>query len=336
MLNNFHFLRPWWFLALIPAIIIYFYYQKRSLKTNNNWAEYCDPHLLPHLISDYREEKSSWLPHLLLSTWILTVVALCGPTWSQYADNIYQKNIARIIALDVSPSMNSADIPPSRLERAKYKVLDLLKQLKEGQTGLVVFSGSPFVVSPLTNDTNTIASMVPVLDSSIVPVDGSDIAKALKKSAQLLSQSGFSRGQIILVTDSRPTPEDEAEAAKLAANGYTTSVLAIGTAQGGPVSNASGGFATDKNGNVVFSKLDSHELELLANKGNGNYITFTNDDSDVNTILNSINNNVLEDGKPTAQMETKSLWKDEGHWLIWLLLILVIIIARKGWLEKIS
>jgi len=335
MLSNFHFLRPWWFLALIPAILLFLLFKRKAVSSGNLWQQYCDPHLLPHLISNYSESQRSWLPHILLGIWIITITALAGPTWSLYAQSVYQKNIARVIALDVSQSMNSADIAPSRLERAKYKILDLLKELKEGQTGMIVFSGSPFVVSPLTNDSNTIASMLPVLDSTIVPVEGNDIGKALKKSAQLLTQAGFSRGQIILVTDSKPTVEDNAEAAKLAVQGFTTSVLAIGTSRGGPVSNASGGFATDTSGNVIFAGLDSNALQQLAKKGDGNYIPFSADNSDINQIIDSEKSGVMDQDKPSAQMETKSLWKDQGHWLIWVLIILAGLLVRKGWLNKL-
>lgn len=335
MLSNFHFLRPWWFLAIIPALILYICYKHKNSSNINNWQQYCDAHLLPHLLVGNSQSSQSWLPSFIFSIWLIVIIGLAGPTWEQYAQSIYQKNAPRVIALDVSSSMNSSDIVPSRLERAKYKVLDILKQLKEGQTGMIVFSSSPFVVSPLSNDTNTIASMVPVIDSSIVPVQGVDIAKALRKSSDLLKQTGFNHGQIILITDSSPTSEDIDEAKKLANEGYSISVLGIGTAKGGPVSNASGGFATDKNGNVIFAKLDSNGLSNIAKEGNGSYVAFSNDDSDVEELVNIANNVSIKADKSLAHEETKSLWKDEGHWLIWLSIILMIFVARKGWLDKL-
>lgn len=332
MLSSFHFLRPWWFLALIPVIIAFIFVLKRAKSNDNVWNKHCDPHLLEHLLSGNNHISRTWLPYLLFSLWLIATVALAGPTWSRYAQNVYQKNIARVIALDVSQSMNTSDIVPSRLERGKYKILDLLHQIKEGQTGMVVFSSAAFVVSPLTADSNTIANMVPVLDSTIVPVQGSDIAAALIKSAKLLKQAGFTQGQIILITDSTPSNNAIDVAHKLAEDGYTTSVLGIGTKQGGPVTNADGSLATDSNGNVTIASLDSTSLAKLAKTSNGEYIAFTNNNSDINQLLDE---NKFDLQNPSKRMETKNLWKDEGHYLIWLLIILSAFIARKGWLEKI-
>ena len=138
-MTTFHFLRPWWFLALIPAIILFISALRRAKSGDNVWSKHCDPHLLEHLLSKNNSISRTWLPYLLFSLWIIAIIALAGPTWSLYAQNVYQKNIARVIALDVSQSMNAADIAPSRLERGKYKILDLLHSIKEGQTGMIVF-----------------------------------------------------------------------------------------------------------------------------------------------------------------------------------------------------
>ncbi|HLX53650.1 MAG TPA: VWA domain-containing protein [Aquella sp.] len=332
MTEYFHFLRPWWFLALIPAILLFIFALRSAKSGDNVWNKHCDPHLLEHLLSKNNSISRTWLPCLLLSLWAIAIVALAGPTWSLYAQNVYQKNVARVIALDVSQSMNAADIAPSRLERGKYKILDLLHNIREGQTGMIVFSSLAFVVSPLTSDSNTIASQVPVLNSSIVPVQGSDISLALTKSASLIQQAGFTRGEIILVTDSTPSDKDLAIARKLAGDGYTISVLGIGTKQGGPVTNSDGSLVTDSNGNVTLASLDSTALDKLAGNGGGEYIAFSNNNSDIKQLLDETH---LNTQGPTKKMETKSLWKDEGHYLVWLLIILSSFIARRGWLDRI-
>ena len=334
MAETFHFLRPWWFIALIPAVIIFLYNLRHISSSGNVWEKYCDPHLLPHLISDGKNASQTWISWFVLTLWVLAILALAGPTWSMYGQPVYQKNIARVIALDVSQSMNAEDIPPSRIDRGKYKVLDLLHNIHEGQTGMIVFSSKAFVVSPLTSDTNTIASMVPVLNSAIVPVQGSNISKALLKSAKLLNQAGFTNGEIILVSDSTPNSEDVATATKLEKDGYTTSVLAIGTSQGGPVTQADGSLATDDKGNIIISNIDTAALQKLATAGNGLYTAFTNDNADISALLNQNKLGQLAD-KPTKELQTKSLWRDEGDYLIWVLIVLAAILARRGWLEKI-
>jgi len=251
-----------------------------------------------------------------------------------YNSKVYQKDIARIIALDVSQSMNANDLSPSRMERAKYKVLDILRKIKDGQTGMIVFSSEAFVVSPLTTDTNTIANMVPVLDTTIVPVQGSSIEVALQKAVTLLNQAGYARGQIILVTDDTPSVGALTLAAKLATQGYQISVLGVGTANGGPIANPDGGFVTDDKGNIVFAHLDSSALEALSSAGNGIYVPFSNDNSDLEQILPELNQNSLAN-KLAKDIAAQKLWNDEGHWLIWLLIVLAAIMGRKGWLEKI-
>ncbi|MCC2624557.1 MAG: hypothetical protein K0R14_430 [Burkholderiales bacterium] len=332
MTEYFHFLRPWWFIALAPAILLFILALRRAKSGDNMWNKYCDPHLLKYLLSKNKSDSGTLLPYLILSLWVIAIIALSGPTWSMYAQNVYQKNVARVIALDVSRSMNAADIAPSRLERGKYKILDLLHGIREGQTGMLVFSSQAFVVSPLTADSNTIASLIPVIDSSIVPVQGSDISAALNKAVSLIKQSGFSQGEIILVTDSTPTNEALATAQKLAGEGYITSVLAIGTKQGGPVTNADGSLVTDSSGNVTLATLNSSALEKLANSGRGEYIAFSNNNSDIKQLLDQSH---ISTNGPTKKMETKSLWKDEGHYLVWLLIILCVFIGRRGLLERI-
>ena len=244
-----------------------------------------------------------------MSGWLIIIVALAGPTWSRYAAPVYQKNLPRVIVLDVSQSMNATDLAPSRLQRAKYKVLDLLHSIKEGQTGMLVFSSLPFVVSPLTSDSNTIASMVPILDSSIVPVQGADIGKALQKAGKLLQQVGSNHGQIILVTDNTPTQEDLTQAHTLAQQGYTTSVLAITTEQ-------------------------DQALVNLAGQGDGEYLGFKNDNSDVTQLINS-NNSTNLSSKSSAQAQTEDLWDDRGSYLIWIAVLLLAFLARKGWLDQL-
>lgn len=334
MLSSFHFLRPWWFIAIIPMLILFIFMLRRSSLAKSNWEQHCDPHLLTQLLVKNLGSTKTVLPYYLLVLWILLIAALAGPTWSLYAEPVYQKNIGRVIALDVSPSMNANDISPSRIQRAKFKVLDLLHDIKEGQTGMIVFSSAAFVVSPLTTDTNTIANMVPVLDPSIVPVAGSDIDSALQKAVALLNQAGYLEGQIIIVTDSTPSSLALRDASKLAKQGYHVSVLAIGTKDGGPILKPNGGFETDDKGNIIFAHLDSSALEKLASNGSGVYAPFSNDSSDLKEILNEGNPNDLSN-KPSKEMQTQNLWRDEGHWLIWLAIILAVFIARRGWLEKI-
>lgn len=334
MLSSFHFLRPWWLIGLI-FIIILFILLLPKLKSNKNlWANHCDSHLLPYITVNESQTNGLLLPILILIMWLVTILALAGPTWSKYIQQTYQKDNARIIILDLSQDMNATDIKPSRIQRANYKILDLLHDIKEGQTGMIVFSSYAFVVSPLTSDSNVIASLVPTLNTSIVPTQGSNITRALNKASQLLNQGGYNHGQILLITSSTPKNTDLATAKKLAEQGYNISVWGIGTQQGAPIMNTRGSYITNNQGDIILAKLNEQALINLANQGQGEYINFTNNNQDLRQALALVNakqsNSITK-----KRSQVKTLWRDEGHWLVWLIILIASFIVRRGWLEKI-
>lgn len=278
---------------------------KNSIKNNNVWAKYCDSHLLEHLMINNKQGKSK-LPLFICLIWILSIIALAGPTWSKYASSTFQDNTARVIALDVSGDMNNNDIQPTRLQRAKYKILDMLKLIQSGQTGFVVYSSEAFVASPITNDTKNIENLVPIVDSQIVPVQGNNADNALIKSSQLLSQSGFGSGEIILVT-SQGNTLSQSVVEEVRKSGYTISVLDM-------------------------ENSANDELKQVANKGNGAYSLFSNNDKDIQKIIAE---NDKKQSTATDEILGVSLWKDQGHWLIFTAIFLALFIARRGWLQKL-
>ncbi len=328
-----HFIRPWWLLSIIPCAILLYSLWKRH-QAQQQWQHYCDPHLQQYVMQENGGKASKTWWWLLTAFLLSVVIAFTGPSWTQLPTPVYQTATARVIALDLSDSMLANDLAPSRLQRAKYKVLDLLHAIKEGQTGMLVFSSEAFVVSPLTNDTNTIASMVPTINIDTVPVQGSDTDSALIKAQQLLQQAGAEKGSIILITDSTPNAEAVNESRRLAGQGYRVFVLGVGTAQGGPIPKVNGGFLTDAKGAIQFAKLDAAALQQLASTGNGDYVAFTDNDSDVQTLVQESANTQQNEAIKSAE-HNKILWQDEGHWFIWLSLIFLLLLIRRGWLEKV-
>ena len=322
---DFHLLRPWWLLALIPVVILTILLFKYSVKSNS-WSKYCDSHLLEHVtIGQDSKTNKTLIPLVFLVLWGIAVFALAGPTYRHHKEiPVYQKNISRVIALDVSQSMDTSDISPSRLERAKYKILDILGRIKEGQVGMLVFSSEPFVVSPLTSDAKTVANLVPVLNSDIVPVKGHNITKAIKKSAGLIEQVGASDGQIILVTDSTPSAKAIQRAKDLAARGIKIDVYAIGTPQGG--------IAKDAKGNIQYFGVNLSKLKSLANAGDGKLVTLTTNNTDIKSLLSE---KISVGTKESKQDSANVFWQDDGIYIIWVLSILSVLIFRRGILERI-
>ena len=329
MESDFHFLRPWWFVGFLPLGIMIFFLVRQRVGSKG-WETVCDAHLLPHLLvgSDRMQSRG---PYILLATvWSLCLLALAGPVWSKLPQPVFRAQSALVLVLDLSHSMDAEDISPSRLTRAKHKVRDILKLRKEGQTALVVFSGEPYVVSPLTEDANTIASMVSSLDTSLMPVQGSRSDLALIQAKKLLEQSDVPSGNILLITDGIEGGNSQAVVKKLLSAGHRVSVLGVGTTEGAPIPQSSG-FVKDENGAIVIPKLDPQKLADLAKTGQGRYAILTIDDQDLETVLPS-DWAISDEKKESTTQRTTELWREEGPWLVLGIVGLSIPAFRLGWL----
>lgn len=337
MVAEFQFLRPLWFLALLPlAALLVVLWQRRG--RNQPWRGLVDAHLLPHLLVG-TDGAPRRLPLALLGLgWLLLLTALAGPVWERLPQPVFAATAERVILLDLSPSMNATDIRPSRLARARFELLDLLRETKEGQVALIAFGPEPFLVSPLTGDAKTIAAQVPRLATDLIPVPGPRrTERALEMAAELLTQAGAAGGEVILLSDGiADAPSNGAEdapalsaARELATAGARVSVLGVGTEQGAPVPEAKGGFASDPSGAVRFSRLDRRGLEALAAAGRGRYVTLDPGDRDTQSLTDDAPGpgRVLEQGGLTADQ-----WREEGPWLLLVLLPLAALGFRRGWL----
>ena len=328
-LAEFHFIRPYWLLALIPAIVMTVLLLKNKLN-QGNWAHVCDPELLPFVLQNKGTQQSRISLSAGAIACFLVIFALAGPTWERLPSPVFRNDAALVIALDLSRSMNASDIKPSRLSRARYKIADILKKRKDGQTALLVYAGEAFTVTPLTEDTETIASQISALTTEIMPSQGSNTVLALEKATELLKQTGLQTGEILLVTDGVDFDRTETAVEELGA--YQLSILGVGTKEGAPINIARGGFLKDAQGNIVVPKLNDSELSRLAEIGNGVYRTISSDDSDINALLKQLDN-------PLEKQESKSSdvlidqWNEKGPWLLLLVLPFAALSFRKGLLS---
>ena len=197
-IENFHFLRPHWLWAVIaiPALL---FWQRYKVRTQSSWQQIIAPALLPLLIQT-SGRKSRFMP-LLATLLIGLTVGAAGPTWQRLPQPVEINQSALVVILDLSPSLYAKDITPSRLVRARYKLLDLLNQRRDGLTALVVYAGQAHVLSPLTEDNNTIAHLVPILSPSLLLEIGSNLEDAIDQALVLLQNGAEGRGDIVLITD---------------------------------------------------------------------------------------------------------------------------------------
>jgi len=315
---------------LVIPLLIWLFAKRHSI--NSAWRNSVDMHLLEHLLVK-KESRRRFLPVIALSfALVLAVVALAGPTWSKLPQSVYRAEVTRVLVLDLSRSMDVPDIKPSRLARAKFKVLDLLDTIKEGQVALIVYADEPYIVSPLTEDAATISAMVPTLITQLMPVQGSRLGLALLKAEQLLQQSGVKKGDIIVVTDGLPASAGKERAMEVAAsirkNGHRISVLGIGTREGAPIPIASGGFYKNKTGGIVIPKFDSNQLRKLVQVGGGVYSDLSVDDTDIEKFHSLSDSGRFVDNKNNQQ--TTDIWLDQGFWLLFILLPIALSVFRRG------
>ncbi len=325
-LAEFHFIRPYWLLAMIPFVVIVILLLKTKL-SRGNWASVCDPELLPYLLEDKATTQSRWPLTTGTITTLLLIIALTGPTWQHLPSPVFRNDSALVIALSLSRSMNAEDITPNRLTKARYKIADILTQRKDGQTALLVYAGDAFTVTPLTDDVETIKSQLPALITNIMPSEGNNTALALNKAVELFKQAGLQKGQILLVTDS--INGDEAYHAASNLGNYQLSILGVGTHDGAPIALPEGGFLKDEQGHILVPKLNSNEMIKLAEAGKGHYQTITANDADIKTLLATIDQPAQQEGKENKNVLFEQ-WDDKGPWLLLLALPLAALSFRKG------
>lgn len=334
-LSELHFLRPLWFLALVPLPWL-LWRLRRQDPSVSAWRGLVDAHLLSHLLVGM-EARVRRLPLVLLACgWLLGVTALAGPVWERLPQPLFQAQAQRVIVLDLSPDMDAQDLSPSRLGRARFEILDLLAAAAEGQTALLAYGAEPFLVSPLTGDAATIAAQVPDLATAPLPVKGAKRTDlALAEAGALLKQAGSLAGDIILITADPERPEAvQSMATKLRDQGYRTSVLGLGTDQGAPVPLAGGGFQSDDRGAIRLSRLQPEQLRAIAAAGSGRYVPLATDDADTRALLPAIPHDAAALEREEAARADQ--WREEGPWLLVALLPLAALAFRRGWLSPLT
>ena len=324
--SEFHFIRPTWLLAILPYLVIVVLMLRNKL-SRGNWSAVCDAELLPYLLQEKAVQNSRWLLTTGAIAAFLVIVALAGPSWQRVPSPVFRNDSALVVALNLSHSMDAEDIKPSRLIRARYKIADILKRRKDGQTALLVYSGAAFTVTPLTDDTETINSQLTALTTDIMPSEGNDTELVLKKAVDLFKQAGLQKGQILLITDS--VDADKTKPAVTALENYSLSILGVGTAEGAPIALAQGGFLKDEHGSIVIPKLNASDLAKLAQQGHGIYQSISADDSDILALLSALEQPVQQQGKENKNLLLDQ-WEDQGPWLLLLVLPLAALNFRKG------
>ena len=328
---DFHFIRPWWLLGLLPLAWLLFR-MFNNLTSDNRWQQEVDAELLPYLLEGQPSVESRAPVFAIGLLWLLAVVALAGPSWERMLTPVYQGLQERVLVVDVSQSMNATDVKPSRMDRVIQKLNDVLDLSADSQTALIVYSAVPYVVSPLTDDVQTIRSLLPAINTDIVPAQGSQTTLALQEAIDLLNSSKSRNGSIWLFTDSDLDDSAVTLAKEARQAGYRISVMGVGSEEGAPIPVAEGGFLKDRNGNIVVVKLNHSPLRSLAQAGGGVFTTVSNSDRDLTQMLGAdarVEDARLQAGEQQRQAE---VWLERGPWILLLLTPFCALVFRRGWL----
>ena len=333
IMQDFHFLRPMWLLAAIPAIFLVCV----MWRVNSNvtaWDKAIDKNLLPFLLDRSKNAAQRTPLLMLLFAWVLSVLSMAGPVWEELPQPVQKREDALVIVLDLSLSMFAPDHNPSRLDLAKRKLRDILALREEGQTALVVYAGDAHTVTPLTDDVVTIDALIPSLSPNIMPLFGSDPVPAIDMAIGLLNDIESSDGRILLITDGiSGFDQEELITDQMEGTGYELLVMGVGTEEGAPIRTSDGSFLTDQNGAMVIPTLNRNVLQSLVNRVRGRYHDIQLSDADLAYLLTE--NTLLDNEELTEVEEEFDVWNEAGPYLLLLVLPLCALTFRKGWLFTI-
>jgi Ca-activated chloride channel homolog len=300
-------------IGLIPLLIAFLIWAGKKRRKLS--AQFVDSSLLSRLVSPGIEEQRRRKTHLLVWGLVFLMIALTQPRWGFQWEDLKQRGVDIIIALDVSNSMRATDIKPSRLERAKHKVADLLHMLKGDRIGLVAFAGTSFLHSPLTLDYQAAEMFLGALDTDLIPLQGTALGHAIETSIHAFSTVEKKSKAILLITDGEDHEGAVLKAIQRAQQeGVKIFVIGIGRDEGVPVPDPSGGFKRNRSGEIVLSKINEPLLEKIAVDTGGTYVRSVHGDMDLRTIYLEQIQQSME--KKELKSSRRKRWTERFQWLL--------------------
>src|SRR5689334_10431293 len=265
-----------WGLLVVPLLIALFVHAER--RGQRRLQEFVSARLLPQLAATANRPRRVTRFALQLLGLALAVVSLAQPRWGYTFEDVKRKGLDLLIAVDTSRSMLSNDVQPSRLERVKLAVQDLVSELQGDRVGLIAFAGRAFLQAPLTIDYDAVVEAINDLDTKTTPEGGTNISSAIALATQSFGKSATGNRALIIFTDGEELNGDAVKTAKAAAGdaGVRIFTVGVGTPQGSliPVTGDDGqtAFVKDPAGQVVKSKLDESRLREIAEATGGFYV----------------------------------------------------------------
>ncbi len=331
-LSHLHFAHPLWLWGglVIPLVWILFFLFYRTQRSLHQLEKFIDRHLLPYLLVNNSNKKNSFWKTLLAWSivWGFLTLALAGPRWSFREMETFSRDQSLVILLDLSESMNATDIKPSRLARAKQKIEDLLHLSKGVKIGLIAFAADSHMITPITDDKETIRHLLPSLETDLVYIQGSRLSPALNMASTMLeAEPGHNKALLIMSDGGFEDASAITTAKKLADKGIVIYTMGVGTPEGAPLRDHKGSIIK-KNGAPLLSKIEKEKLNEISHAGNGRYLDIHYANQDEALILSE-----LEKRADTEmQMGKKSqLWDEHFYLLIFPALPFILWWFKRGY-----
>lgn len=323
-----HLLRPWWLLAipLLAWLLWRLWHRQREV---GRWQRLLPEAFHAALLTRGRLRHSRLPWALLALAWLLGLLILLGPSWERLEQPSLKRADPLVVLLEMTPAMLAGDVPPTRLDQARRKLLDLLAARADAQTAVIVFAGSAHALVPLSDDLATTANLLQAVKPELMPEPGQRADLALEKGLALLDQGAQGRGRLLLISTGVEAAQREAIVRRLGDQGPRLLVLGVGTPEGAPIAAEDGGFVKDASGAILMPRLDDGGLRQLAAELGSRYRRARLDSADLDGL------GLLDrSGAIVRQPESVRLdaWLDQGYWLLLPLLLLAACAGRRGWL----
>lgn len=317
-------------LVLVPILLAFYLYsnfrRRRAIK------RFGDPALMSQLMPDVSKYRPDVKFGLTLAAVALFAVLLARPQFGSKLETVKRQGVEVIIALDISNSMLAQDVQPSRLEKAKRLIAQLVDKMENDKVGLVVFAGDAFTQLPITSDYISAKMFLESINPSLITKQGTAIGAALNLSVRSFTpQEGVGR-TIILITDGENHEGGIIEAAKDAAQkNIQVNVLGVGMPEGAPIPlERSNDFRRDRAGNVIITRLNEQMCQELAKAGNGIYVRVDN----TNTAQRAIFQEIDKMAKAEVETQIYTEFNEQFQVIAWLVLLLlvadVLLLERKN------
>jgi Ca-activated chloride channel family protein len=306
-------------LLVLPALLLLFIYYMKSKKSA--LKRFGNMQLLRSLMPEVALKKYHLKFWILLICCVLFVLAIAGPQFGSKLEIVKKQGIEVMICLDVSNSMLSTDVSPTRLDKAKQILSRLVDNLENDKIGLIVFAGDAFIQLPITSDYISAKMFLSSISPAMVPTQGTAIGSAINLAMKSFSPSETAEKTIILITDGEDHQDNSVAMAEEAAKrGITVNVLGIGSPQGGPIPTPNG-YLKDKDGNMVLTKLDEKIAQDIAVAGEGIYVRADNTNNALKILQKEL------DKKTKSEVESKVYSSYDEKYIIpaWILLFLLFV-----------